>query len=257
MEDASSLTGSLPAARSPMSLRSWGVSRPTSYRWIRRFGAEGLRSADGASIRAARTTANRLRARLQELVHLDGKKLGRIPDGGGWRADGRSEQVKGRGIGYDYVHVAIDEHTRIGYAEVPPTKRAPPRHGSAPAPRATSPRTASTRSNAPSPTTPSPTATPEHSAMPSLISEPCNALSSPSAPGPTAKPNGPSVRPSPAAINARPHLRHGPSPTTTSPHRHRNHTHHPSVPSLMRVCQVFGVTVFDAISCRRTIVRRR
>jgi hypothetical protein len=96
-----------------------GVSRPTSYRWIRRFGAEGLRTADGAPIRAARSTANPYKcALLWELVHLDVKKLGRIPDDGGWRALGRSEQVKGRGIGYDYVHVAIDERTRIGYAEV-------------------------------------------------------------------------------------------------------------------------------------------
>ena len=58
-----------------------------------------------------------------KLVHLDVKKLGRIPDGGGWRAHGRSEQVKGRRIGYDYVHVAIDDHTRIGYAEVVPDEK--------------------------------------------------------------------------------------------------------------------------------------
>jgi hypothetical protein len=60
----------------------------------------------GVPIRAARTTANRYeRARPGELVHLDVKKLGRIPEGGGWRAHGRSEGVRGRGIGYDYVHV--------------------------------------------------------------------------------------------------------------------------------------------------------
>ena len=43
-----------------------------------------------------------------------------VPDGGGWRARGRSENVKGRGIGYDYVHVAFDDHTRVGYVEVLP-----------------------------------------------------------------------------------------------------------------------------------------
>ncbi len=68
--------------------------------------------------------ANRYkRARAGELTNLDVKKLGRVPDGGGWRAHGRSEEVKGRGIGYDYVHVAIDEHTRTGYAEVLPDEK--------------------------------------------------------------------------------------------------------------------------------------
>jgi transposase InsO family protein len=52
------------------------------------------------------------------LVHVDVKKLGRIPKGGGWRAHGRSEVVRGRGIGYDYVHAAIDDHSRIAYAEI-------------------------------------------------------------------------------------------------------------------------------------------
>jgi hypothetical protein len=40
------------------------------------------------------------------VIHLDVKKLGRIPEGGEWRAQGRSEQVRGRGIGYGYVEVA-------------------------------------------------------------------------------------------------------------------------------------------------------
>lgn len=45
------------------------------------------------------------------------KKLGRIPDGGRWRAHGRSEKVRGRGIGYDYVH------TRSTTTPVSPTPR--------------------------------------------------------------------------------------------------------------------------------------
>ena len=58
------------------------------------------------------------------LLHVDVKKLGKIPPGGGWRVHGRSEQVRGRGIGWDYVHVAVDDHTRIAYAEVLPDERA-------------------------------------------------------------------------------------------------------------------------------------
>ena len=58
-----------------------------------------------------------------DLLHVDVKKLGRVPDGGGWRVHGRSEDVRGRGLGWDYVHVAIDDHTRLAYAEVLPDER--------------------------------------------------------------------------------------------------------------------------------------
>jgi hypothetical protein len=78
----------------------------------------------GQLIRASRSTAHRYeRERPGELIHVDVKKLGRIPDGGGWRAHGRSEQVRGRGIGYDYVHAAVDDHTRLAYAEIHPDER--------------------------------------------------------------------------------------------------------------------------------------
>lgn len=46
-----------------------------------------------------------------------------IPDGGGWRAHGRSEQVRGRGIGFDYVHSMIDDHSRLAYSEVLPDEK--------------------------------------------------------------------------------------------------------------------------------------
>ncbi|MBF6949230.1 transposase family protein, partial [Acinetobacter baumannii] len=65
------------------------------------------------------------RERPGELVHMDVKKIGRIPDGGGWRAHGRSEQVRGRGIGYDYVHSIIDDHSRLAYSEVLPDEKGP------------------------------------------------------------------------------------------------------------------------------------
>ncbi len=51
------------------------------------------------------------------MIHLDVKKLGRIPDCG-WRVHGRSEAVRGRGIGYDHGHTAIDDHTHLAYAQV-------------------------------------------------------------------------------------------------------------------------------------------
>jgi len=58
-----------------------------------------------------------------ELVHIDVKKLGRVPDGGGWRLHGRCEHARARGIGYDYLHVAIDDHTRLAYVEALPDER--------------------------------------------------------------------------------------------------------------------------------------
>lgn len=60
-----------------------------------------------------------------ELVHVDVKKLGRIPRGGGWRAHGRSEAVRGRGVGYAFVHAAVDDHSRLAYAEVLGDERGP------------------------------------------------------------------------------------------------------------------------------------
>jgi transposase InsO family protein len=58
------------------------------------------------------------RSEAGSLVHVDVKKLGRIPDGGGWRAHGRSEAVRGRGIGYEYVHTMIDDYSRYAYSEI-------------------------------------------------------------------------------------------------------------------------------------------
>ena len=58
-----------------------------------------------------------------ELLHVDVKKLGRLRDGGGWRAHGRDSAAH-RGhrnaprVGYDYIHCAIDDHTRLAYAEI-------------------------------------------------------------------------------------------------------------------------------------------
>jgi transposase InsO family protein len=58
------------------------------------------------------------RARAGELVHVDVKKLGRI-DGVGHRMLGRSTgHHRARGAGWDYVHVLVDDATRIAYAEV-------------------------------------------------------------------------------------------------------------------------------------------
>jgi transposase InsO family protein len=72
------------------------------------------------------------RARPGELVHVDVKKLGAIRPGGGWRVHGRQsaqylathrELDAGRRVGYDYVHCAVDDHTRLAYAEIHSTEK--------------------------------------------------------------------------------------------------------------------------------------
>ncbi|MGO4383611.1 IS481 family transposase [Specibacter sp. RAF43] len=99
-----------------------GVSARTVSRILRRHGVPPRPWCDpltGNLIRASRATVRRYeRAHPGDLVHIDVKKLGRIPDGGGWRAHGRREAVRGRGIGYDYVHAVIDDHSRLAYAEI-------------------------------------------------------------------------------------------------------------------------------------------
>jgi transposase InsO family protein len=56
-----------------------------------------------------------------QLVHVDVKKLGRIPPGGGWRVLGRGNtlqhQRKTR-VGYDFVHSAVDAYSRLAYSEI-------------------------------------------------------------------------------------------------------------------------------------------
>ena len=80
----------------------------------------------GAVIRASKSTAVRYeRARPGELVHMDVKKLGRIPEGGCWRAHGPRNtglDIKRRN-GFDYVHSLVDDHCRLAYSEILPDEK--------------------------------------------------------------------------------------------------------------------------------------
>ena len=59
------------------------------------------------------------RRQAGELLHVDIKKLGRIPAGGGHRIHGRGAgRPRGQGIGWDYVHVCVDDATRLAYVEI-------------------------------------------------------------------------------------------------------------------------------------------
>jgi transposase InsO family protein len=62
--------------------------------------------------------ANRYeRRRAGELIHVDVKKLGRIGDGAGHRVHG-DRRKRSRGVGWEYVHVCVDDATRLAYVEV-------------------------------------------------------------------------------------------------------------------------------------------
>ena len=82
----------------------------------------------GQVIRASRASSVRYeKDRPGDQVHVDVKKLGRIPDGGGWRAHGRTvtnqNGAKNRRLGFDYLHAVVDDHSRLAYAEIHPDEK--------------------------------------------------------------------------------------------------------------------------------------
>ena len=111
-----------------------GVPARTGSRILRRHGALYLRECDpmtGEMIRSSKQTAMHYeRDRPGELVHTDVKKIGRIPDGGGWRAHSRGiPRDKLNGPGYDYVHSLVDDRSRLAYSEVLPDEKGITRAG--------------------------------------------------------------------------------------------------------------------------------
>ena len=96
----------------------------TVGRWLHRLGISRLRdlAPTGEDLRQR---PQKITARAPgHMVHLDVKKIGRIPEGGGWRADGRDSEAghvakrgSGRRVGYTYLHSAIDGFTRLAYTE--------------------------------------------------------------------------------------------------------------------------------------------
>jgi transposase InsO family protein len=99
-----------------------GEAPSTVHRVLRRLGAPRLRDLD----RPTRTVVRYERERPGELIHVDVKKQGRIPEGGGWRIHGRDRMTgsrRHRGHGYDFIHAAVDDRSRVAYAEILPDER--------------------------------------------------------------------------------------------------------------------------------------
>jgi transposase InsO family protein len=107
-----------------------GLNPSTVHQVLRRYGCPKLACLD----RAAQVAVRRYeRARPGELIHVDIKKLGNIPDGGGHRVLGRQAGRHNRQatrtpagltrhhnpiLGYGYLHTALDDHSRLAYTEI-------------------------------------------------------------------------------------------------------------------------------------------
>ena len=119
-------------------LRRWGPARiayllglnpSTVHRVLSRYRLARLAHLDRATGRVIRRYEHHAPG---DLVHVDIKKLGNIPDGGGHRAVGRAAGQRHRTatpgkaldpngnshVGYAYLHNAIDEHSRLAYSEI-------------------------------------------------------------------------------------------------------------------------------------------
>ena len=98
--------------------RDTGVSKATVSRILRRLGLNRLRSLEPVE-----PVRRYEREHPGELIHIDIKKLGRF-DRVGHRITGdRTGQSNSRGIGWEFVHVCIDDASRIAFAQVMPDEK--------------------------------------------------------------------------------------------------------------------------------------
>jgi transposase InsO family protein len=95
-----------------------GIARSTVYAVLRRSGLNRLDRMH----RVSRQVVRYEHAAPGDLLHLDVKKLGRIPDGGGKRvapgfAETRAGPQSPHSLGVEYLHIAVDDHSRYAYVE--------------------------------------------------------------------------------------------------------------------------------------------
>ncbi|GAA1786452.1 IS481 family transposase [Leucobacter iarius] len=100
-----------------------GIPRSTIERVLARYGMPKLTHIDQATGLPVRkpTVVRYEKSAPGELVHVDIKKLGRIPNGGGHRMFGRTignRNNQKRGLGYAFLHHAVDDYSRMAYSEI-------------------------------------------------------------------------------------------------------------------------------------------
>ena len=105
-------------------LREFGITLAPStiHRVLVRRGISRLRHLDVTGHQLREPVRRYEWAAPGDLIHVDVKKIGRIPDGGGWRVHGRGNDAhrasqRGQRPGYAFLHTAIDDRSRLAYTE--------------------------------------------------------------------------------------------------------------------------------------------
>jgi len=94
------------------------ISPATVSRILRRLGLNSLKALEPAE-----PVRRYEREHPGEIIHIDIKKLGRF-NGVGHRMTGdRKGQSNSRGVGWEYLHLAIDDHSRVAYSELLPDEK--------------------------------------------------------------------------------------------------------------------------------------
>lgn len=104
------------------------IAASTVHRILQRRGISRLRDLDPSGENLRQPARRYEHDRPGDLVHVDVKKIGRIPDGGGWRIHGKGSAqdraAKAQRVGYCYIHSAVDDHSRLAYSEELPDETA-------------------------------------------------------------------------------------------------------------------------------------
>ena len=94
------------------------LSPATVSRILKRLGLNRI-----ASLEPAEPVRRYERAKPGEMIHIDIKKLGRFNKVGHRITGDRTGQSKSRGVGWEFVHVAVDDHSRVAFAKVMPSEK--------------------------------------------------------------------------------------------------------------------------------------
>ena len=109
------------------------VSASTVQRTLKRHNLSRVRDMDRPTGENIREVIRYEHEQAGDMVHVDIKKVGRIPKGGGWAVHGqgseqhRASKRKGKGtgkVGNVYIHSAVDDYSRLAYSEVLPDEKA-------------------------------------------------------------------------------------------------------------------------------------
>ena len=107
------------------------VAPATVHRELKRRGLNRLRDLDRPTGEDLREVVRYEHGAPGDMIHIDVKKVGKIPDGGGWWAHGResekalaSRRVANKRPGYTYLHAAVDDNSRLAYVECHDNERA-------------------------------------------------------------------------------------------------------------------------------------